>query len=339
MNPKNWYFPLLLLFPLSLSGSEDVAFYWEKFHESRRIQEEGKYTGRERYTFVFRDDALFEDLVVPALSKKITNEAYFAWLDKYLETEEGYREFQFDPQLHLDLRTFDVTLKVDLLQQCLRKKSFLSRRAKHDLYAKLLASLHDELLSPEEYAELAKAHKRLFEKREEALRALIEDWNRKNPEKRLDGEMRIEKFILTDGLNSELLEAYKKARSEAGEVRFRMRRYDIVKWDLKVKLYPRFAILLSNKYYLNDPVGMIEFFELSKIPEKTHYKDLLAFLDAYCYRSNRITPEFRERYAEIMRERKKRKAESESSPKESEAKNELQKPKPQTPERASVNFL
>lgn len=60
----------------------------------------------------------------------------------------------FGSEYYNELRVFDLQFKIELLQRCLGKKSLLSRREKHDIYAKLLASLHEELLTPQEYKEL-----------------------------------------------------------------------------------------------------------------------------------------------------------------------------------------
>ena len=51
---------------------------------------------------------------------------------------------------------------------------------------------------------------------------------------------------------------------------------------------------------------MVELFELSRIPEKTHYKDLLEFVSIYYYPDAKkyFTPEFLERYEAIMREKR-----------------------------------
>lgn len=220
----------------------------------------------------------------------------------------------FGSEYYNELRVFDLQFKIELLQRCLGKKSLLSRREKHDIYAKLLASLHEELLTPQEYKELGESYDKLSKKKEDAAKALRDDRiARRLPSLRggaPDGRMVVEVVLEMNMLDPTLEDAYKKAEIDASEPIFRRRRHNILKWDLKRKIYPRFASLLSNQYYTSDPVGMIKLFELSKIPEKTHYKDLLDFMKAYCYRyDDRITPEFRERYAEIMRERQKRAAE------------------------------
>lgn len=311
MKLKKYYFALLCCFPLLVSAAENFEFYLKKHEEGFN-----RPLTRTRSVCYYDKGALFEDLVLPAISRKITNESYFEWLYKYLESEEGRETFcALGLEFYNDIEVFDLRYKIELLQSCLGLKSLLSRRAKHELYAKLLASLHEELLTPQKYKELDELYSVRSERRKDAARRLRDDREAKNQAPRSKGgghfaRMTVDHFLEMKTLDPVLVDAYKKAEIEAHEPIFLRRRHNILRWDLRRKVYPRFAKLLSNQYYASDPVGVIELFELSKIPEKTHYKDLLEFMKAYCYRyDDRVSPEFRERYAEIMRERQKRNSE------------------------------
>lgn len=258
---------------LQLPAYETTAFYWENYYYPLPV--EGH--------IAYRKGVLFEDMVLPVLNKKMTLDGYYAWLDVHLKDERNRKFYNADGQWYLDFRYCDLRVKIDLLDYGLRAKSNLSREQKHNLWARLFGELNENLLSDQEYEELNVLLKPLYSRREIAWKDL-----RKNP---------------TD---PQLQEAYRIARHEFEEELSRKLRHRIVRAEL-MWLCDRLAIILKTRY-LDNPKRMVELFELCKIPEKTHFKNLEQFIEFHHYHFfGKITPEFWERYREIMREREQQK--------------------------------
>lgn len=277
MTLKRIYLLLFSLCPLLLTATEDVEFYFENYY----------WLSQGCFRITYREGVLLEEQVLPVLNRRITNEGYFTWLDKHFKqgkTRDDMMENAYFQRETWELRTFDLVVKKELLKNVLGEKSNLPRDEKYGLYTQLFASLYDELLTPQEYKQIQEqTHD--TNQREEALIP-----------KRFDA-----------GIRDEI----KRLRRESSGYALRKFRHEIVRSDLSRVFYPRFAQMLFNAYHRKNPERMIELFELSRIPEKTHYKDLLEFVTIYYYPDAKkyFTPEFLERYEAIMREYEKKKSE------------------------------
>ena len=269
---KKIYLLLFLLCPLLLTATEAVEFYFENYY----------WLSQGRFCIRYREGVLFEEQVLPVLNRRITNEGYFAWLDKRLKPEKTHDDMMENVYFQRDtwqLRTFDLVVKKELLEKVLGEKSNLPRDEKYRLYTRLFASLYDELLTPQEYKQAQEQFHDTCKRRE----ALIP--------KRLEAGVRDE---------------MERLDRESSGYALRKVRHKTVKSDLPRVFYPRLAQLLFNAYNRKHPELMVELFELSRIPKKTHYKDLLEFVSIYYYPDAKkyFTPEFLERYEAIMREKR-----------------------------------